>query len=152
MITLIIALLLCEAVILGSLVYTDHGIWGAFSLIVALATYGVVTGWTPLGSLWSTILTSPVATGLTVLSYLGVGTLWSFFKYYSFVREGKRNGRARAYVEASSNTSKVITWMAYWPISIVLHVIGDGVYKLFRWIYDQVSGVYNVILNKVYGE
>lgn len=152
MITLIVTLLLCEAIVLGSLVYNDHGVWGTFSLIVAIACYGVITGWQSLYNIWSGVINSPVKTGLIILGYILAGVIWSFFKYYSYVREKKRIGVKKEYVFAARNTGRVMTWMAYWPILAILHVCGDGLYKLYRWVYDQVSGVYDAILNKVYGE
>jgi hypothetical protein len=152
MVTLIVTLLLCEAIVLGSLVYTDHGIWGAFSLVVALAIYSLIAGIETVSGGITYVVQHPLQVGLGALLYLVVGTIWSFFKYYSFIRQGKRDGVSKAVLAASNNTSLVITWMAYWPISAVLHVVGDGVRRLFIWIYDQVSGVYDSILNKVYGK
>lgn len=152
MVTLIVALLLVEAVVLGSLVYTDHGIWGAFSLVVAVLTYDLVTGTNSATTGIAYVMSHALQVTLSVVGYLVAGTIWSFFKYYSYVRQGKRDGISKTYLSASSHTSLVITWMAYWPVSIILHVVGDGVRRLFIWIYDQVSGVYDSILNKVYGE
>lgn len=152
MVTLVIALFIVEALVLSTLVYTDHGIWGAFSLVVAGIFYTVVVGSAPFLTLWATILSNPLAALLVVLSYLCIGVLWSFFKYYSYVREQKRNGYSKERLAGADNTARVITWMAYWPLSIILHAVGDGLYKLYLWMYDQVKNVYTWILDKVYGD
>jgi len=151
MITLIVLLVVIEAIVLGSLVYTENGLWGFFSLLVAACTYGFVLDKQAPSSLWSWITTNPVQLILGTVGYVIVGVLWSFFKYYSYVREGKRKGVSKDYM-SDGIAGKAMTWTAYWPVSLVLHFAGDGIYKFFRWVYDQVSGVYGKILDKVYGE
>lgn len=152
MLALIIALFLIEALVLSSLVYTDHGLWGLTSIVVTLILYWALGGSTTLLGIWYAILDKPINSIAIVVGYLIIGVAWSFFKYYSHVRAKKRSGYSKASLANSDNTSLVLTWMAYWPVSIVLHIIGDGIYKLYLWIYDQVKGVYTWILDKVYKE
>lgn len=150
MITLLVLLCIAEVGILSALVSTEHGLWGAFSLVAATAAYVVFFNKGAATTAWDWILVHPLQLGLSVLGYIIAGVVWSFFKYYSYIREGKRRGVSKVSFASMDNTERAITWTAYWPISIGIHVLGDGVYKMFRWVYDQVSGVYDSILERVY--
>lgn len=151
MFTLIVALIIIESLVLTSLVYTEHEFWGLSSLIVAGLCYKLIAGNEPFVAAWHGIVDNPARAILVTIGYLIVGVVWSFFKYYVYVKECKAAGFSKASIQSESNKGKAIGWMAYWPFSILAHVAGKGIYKLFSWLYDQVVGVYDNILNKVYG-
>jgi hypothetical protein len=148
----LIGLALVAVIILSVLVHTEHGAWAAFVLLVTFAVYYAIAGKETIINAWYTVIGHPLDAVLIFIGYLVAGVLWSFFKYYSYVRGKKRVGYSKGDLAAQNSTGRAIAWMAYWPISMVAYLFGDSLYKLFQWIYDQVSGVYDKILNKVYGE
>jgi len=146
----LLAIFLIEVLVLSVLVHTNHGFWGLTSVLVTFGAYALVAGIPAAVALWYGVIANPLLTVYCILGYLVIGVLWSFFKYYSFVRERKRDGYTYEMLQNANNKGRVITWMAYWPFSAIAHLVGDGLYKLFVWIYDQVSGVYDRILKSVY--
>jgi L-lactate permease len=151
MITILIALFLIEFVVLALLVNYEQGFLGLTSLVVAGFTYKVITGitFTSMGqyvlSHWGSLVGYAIA-------YLFIGVLWSFFKWFIYVKKGKANGKSKATFEALSNKNRIIRWMSYWPVSSILYIVSDPIRDLYNWIYSKVSGVYTNILNKAYGE
>lgn len=54
----------------------------------------------------------------------------------SLTQEGKAQVRIGRY------TSRIIGWMAYWPVSALLWLIGDFFADIYRAVYDRLAGVF----------
>ncbi len=48
------------------------------------------------------------------------------------------------------NKERVVSWMMFWPWSVVLTVIGDYIARFFRWIYRQISTILERIRDWVF--
>lgn len=98
---------------------------------------------------------------MLVGAYLPIGVLWSLFKFYVTYKERIRElGAGKStfkpgvvdptwndYVDreapkASEMKAAIISWIAYWPISILIYVLADLLSDLLQSIYEYFSGVY----------
>lgn len=43
------------------------------------------------------------------------------------------------------NKAKIVSWIAYWPLSLIGTLLNDPFRRFFEWIYELVSGVYDKI-------
>jgi len=100
-----------------------------------------------------------------VLAFLVIGSLWSFFKWFCFIKEKieeLENNKARAtakgwgpecwvdYVtekmpKASESKSLIAAWIAYWPFSMASWVLKDFV----EFLVTSLIGVYDRITKKI---
>ena len=44
--------------------------------------------------------------------------------------------------------SLIISWISYWPLSVIGTLLNNPFRRLFEWIYDSLSGFYDNIANK----
>ncbi len=102
--------------------------------------------------------------------YVGVGVLWSFPKWYFYLRSVKtiitesrdsyKNERDwLSYNEqrfggipprVGRHKAKIISWIAYWPFSILWTLLDDLLTKIVTEIYNSLSGLYQKISNKMF--
>ena len=104
-----------------------------------------------------------------VIGYLGMGILWSFFKWFVLLRGIKREvdtenasrlkNKFTSFVSYSSyvprganRRNKITTWMIYWPFSALWVVINDPFRRTFQYIYDSLAGVYSRIEARILRE
>lgn len=123
---------------------------------------------------FSWITSNWVLFGLGVVGYLGLGILWSFFKWDRYISERieevkkawdrysdpKNTGTKKIetfaeYVEESGSVpvalnrkEKIACWIFYWPLSIVLYVIGDFLREFINWVVRYFGNVYTAITNR----
>lgn len=109
-----------------------------------------------------------------VVGYLALGIGWSFFKWDRYISERieelknawdkysdpdsgfkKKVGTFTEYVKdsgsvppASDRKSTIATWIFYWPISIVLYVLGDFLREFVNWVVKFFGNIYNAITNR----
>jgi hypothetical protein len=50
----------------------------------------------------------------------------------------------------SENKSRLTMWMTYWPWSMTWTMINDPVKKAFRWVLDQLHGVYQHMADVIF--
>jgi len=95
--------------------------------------------------------------------YIGVGLAWSLAKWFFFVRdireqylaflEEKKAGKKANWFhtdvppKASRHKGEIISWIGYWPISIVWTLFDDFLTKVFRHVYDLFAGTFQRISN-----
>jgi hypothetical protein len=48
----------------------------------------------------------------------------------------------RLTISATSNKGLIVSWIAYWPMSIASTLLNDPVRRFMNWIYDRISGVF----------
>lgn len=108
----------------------------------------------------------PIAVG-----YIVLGVVWSFAKWVMFLLEFKRfrNKHIEAYREDKllydqkrfhnvliTDTPKtsdfkvlIISWMCWWPLSVIGTLINDPVKRAFQFVFDALSGSYQKIADKI---
>ncbi len=79
-----------------------------------------------------------------VSGYLVSGVIYSFIKWYFYVKNQK--AKQRAMPDASDHTTTLIRWVAYWPFSIWWTFLNEPIKKLV----EQLGTTYNGIAKKVY--
>jgi len=51
--------------------------------------------------------------------------------------------------KASDYKGTIIAWMIWWPISMISTFLNDPVRELFNIVYDQLSGLYQTLADKI---
>lgn len=93
--------------------------------------------------------------------YIGVGVVWSFFKWYFYLTNVKEkllykynNDLSKVYdyeiPVASSNKSRIITWMSYWPFSALWTLINEPFKKTFKFIYSKIEGIFQAMSDRIF--
>jgi len=108
------------------------------------------------------------------ICYLSAGVLWSFFKWDRYIKGEverlKKNwdyqtskseyqkspifeNTFEKYAEdnltvASERKSAIATWIMFFPVSMVLYVIGDFLREFVNWVVKYFGKVYTAITNR----
>ena len=91
----------------------------------------------------------------TIILFLGIylvlGTIWSFVKWFFYLKKESRNDHnfeyhlKNNYYDASYNKERIIHWMLYWPLSGLWTLINDPIRTAFEYIVEYFGGTYNKI-------
>ena len=107
-------------------------------------------------------LYNPLQTVLAILGYFVAGTLWGIIKWFFFVLRERDNIlnalRDKHYPrpenislpKASYHKDRIITWMIYWPFSMLWTLINDPVRRGFEWIYRRIGKLMQSISERVF--
>lgn len=169
MVTLTIIGILCLVVLLTCLAETDNGGWGVLAILCVLA---ICEFWLAKGALavvWNYIATYPgvVIAGFVMYLMLGIG--WSILKWKmwinDFIKKNKGNvemmrknfAAGKSFntpidIDPSWNNSRIISWMGYWPFSFGWFIIHKPFTRLYNWLFEELTKVYQQISNSVYKE
>jgi hypothetical protein len=101
------------------------------------------------------ILGHPIKLLMAIFTYLLTGTIWSIVKWYFFLMNKKRKiieerDRYWNVPQVGEHKSRIITWMAYWPFSMIWTLINDPIKRAFREIYNHISNFMQSISNRVF--
>lgn len=108
-----------------------------------------------LKALCSWIWHHPGTTIGLFLGYLVIGSAYSIFKWYLFLKEYKRKlddskKKFSQYDRRSivrDNKGRLINWMCYWPFSGLWSLLSDP----FHAIYRHLTGVYDKMVDSIVG-
>lgn len=96
-----------------------------------------------------------------VVVYGLVGLAWSVFRWFRHVK-AKITDHKRRYgevisssdardieetVDVSRNKSRILSWIIYWPWSMIWNITGD----FFNMLYESISGVYQKVVDNAMG-
>ena len=95
---------------------------------------------------------------IAALIYVCLGVLWSLFRWTRYVKAKGEEFREKhgnnltdmARVDlkyamsASHNKSRIISWIGYWPWSVLWNATGD----FFKMLYEGLQGIYKKIADK----
>lgn len=120
----------------------------------------------------SYLVESPMRTLYLIGGYFVGGTIWSFIKWWFYVKDVRyRYDEAREekapsmskkewayYVAnyglskpiASKSKEKILRWMSFWPWSLIWTLINDPVKKAFRAIYQRIQGLLQSIADSAF--
>ena len=96
----------------------------------------------------------PIVSVLFFLGYLIAGTVWSFVKWYVYLKKKATkyviNQSDNSYIwdtdfKAKSQKQRILNWMMYWPFSLVWTVIDQPFKKAFLYIYNSIENKYQSI-------
>ena len=82
--------------------------------------------------------------------------LWERFKeHYRNTGEGLGDGKSfksiinRLRPSAAYQRGAIISWVSYWPLSIIGTLLNDPLRRFFGWVYDGISGYYDKLTDKL---
>src|SRR5690242_11432314 len=83
-------LLVAEFIILCCLVYNDQKTWGFISILLAFGIYDLLFNSTAYKQWWHWIVTNPGTLFECILGWIVAGVIWSFFRWWTFLKKDKR--------------------------------------------------------------
>lgn len=148
-------------------VYYDRYVQATVDIVLLVVVLSI-TGNIHLATVWLYVLHNPVLIVGGVVAYLVIGVLWSMVKWRLLLRrfkarlaehwKGKETqadlpydlqqkglrlisaGKVRLDVDWFK--TKIIGWMAYWWVSMVVWLFGDALHELFETVYLTVRRFY----------
>ena len=98
-----------------------------------------------------------------LLAYVGVGIVWSFFKWYLFLIDARDDTRERlnnigktkiviVVPSASNNKARITSWTAFWPWTVTWWIINDPIKRFYRWLFRVLSSTYDGVANRMFKE
>jgi hypothetical protein len=119
----------------------------------------------------SWIQAHPFLTLGLALGYLVAGISWSFLKWYFFLKDRKveflekkadhlkLHGSDSKYAapkfvlpRARTFKGKIVSWMMYWPVSVLATCFFDFIHRFWSMIYNRISKAFEWVANKVYAD
>lgn len=135
-------------------VYSGHGKYATW-VVAVLGSVSFFSG----GALWYLATNINFHSILTVLIYLVLGIIWSFFHWYFYIRKtvdkfnrANESGRHREKFEAPDmyeQVGRIVAWIFYWPFDIPPTFLLEPMRRFGLWCVDSLSGIYNGITNWV---
>ncbi len=144
---ILIALIVLFIIIMAMVEQDDPGLgWPITLTVLAAGGYCILQGkqfythdlWVSMYNSWPYILVG-------ILLYVIIGTLWSFYKWYKFVRY--RLSINQKVQQPNEHKEQILTWMIYWPPSLLWYLINKPITRLYKAIYKRVYNVYVKISN-----
>ena len=81
---------------------------------------------------------------LAVILYLLIGVVYSFIKWYFYVKDQARNGRSLP--TASTHKADLGRWIGYWPFSGIWTLIDEPI----KQIVIELTAKYDSLAEKIY--
>ena len=139
------------SIVLIACLEKDSGTGATITLLAASVLYFLCAG----NSFHEMLLWMRDNPGRTIglaLLYFFVGAIWSFAKFYFFLKKKKRKGHDFKYVTVDGNKGRIIAWITYWPFSVAWAAINQPVRYISTEIYHLTSNIYEKILVSVRDE
>jgi hypothetical protein len=92
-----------------------------------------------------------------IILYFVLGTVWSFVKWYIYIKKEKaRKGSSfdvnHYKLGDYDNSSKILSWMSYWPLSLIWNFIDQPIKRTFKWIMLSMEKRYDAIVKNIANE
>lgn len=125
--------------------HNDHRGWAIFFGLVALV------------SAYFYFAVPLLTVAYYALGYIGVGFLWSFWRYKRYVKAEVARILADPYIKESDrascakdlapsqNLNNIVSWVIIWPISAVENFIGDFLSVIQHVVMNTFRSIYNYI-------
>jgi len=82
------------------------------------------------------------------LVYLGVGLLWSFFKWFNLCIEYRKTAKGKPDVDF--HKERIARWIAFWPANVAYTVLFEMLEYLALYFIKQVRGAYEGLTEMVW--
>ncbi len=135
------------------------GVPATVTLLISLAVFSYWGGKQTLVDLLTYLRHNPLITVSLIVSYFISGTIWSFFKWYFFLKKVKnkmikesKSIKKDKIPNISKNKSKIMTWMMYWPFSMLWTMIDEPIKNTFKFIFGKVENVYQKMANRIFND
>lgn len=144
-----------------------------FQAVASLAIFGLVTHYFGGVDYVAYVRTHGVMILEFAAAYLVSGAAWSVVKWFFFCRDLKQKylgykadyfrhhvtgtpAQSHSYAtqftgdvppSAQDHKSQIVSWIGYWPVSLIWTLLDDFLTKVFKEIYNVLSGVFQRIAN-----
>jgi len=163
MFTLGLIILLALLIALTALAETDNGGIGFWVMVTVFAIFEFWLYKGCMDPIGMYIVYNPGIVVFGVVAYIILGVLWSFCKWYMYLKDYKREFDTyhakwktdnptpeSSRINPKENKSRLISWMAYWPLSACWFIMHKPFTRLYNWIFEKVSKTYQQIADKVF--
>ena len=149
----LIVLIIVFVAIITTLVEKEQGTIATIC-IIGLVVLAHFAGYDPyLRAIWEYVSINIWQTALAVVGYIVVGVLYSFWRWFLFLKSYKRKYSKPTYssgplkpLEASSYKMDLVRWVSYWPFCMWWTLLNEPI----KWIVETLGGVYDSISKKVF--
>lgn len=163
---IVAALLWWEYILVGILAIAF--IWGlteesGLVAVIAISIFLAVS-WTGVGTLGATLASASLGALIAgTLVYVGLGLLWSVFKWRLFVKKEKaihiedaeRRGtkpnkeRLKETIARKKDVDVISFWIILWPLSGIAYVAKDFIIDAIRNLIERMTTVYDKVTNSI---
>lgn len=127
----------------------DESLGASFSLFLGVIGLGILK-YGSFSDLYDYVKENPSTIIVLVVAYFIVGIIWSFFKWYLFLKNNKVTSNiSKTYVSVEYNREKIITWIIVWVPSMTWFLINDPVRRVGNFIYYSLSNSYQRMSDKI---
>ena len=146
----LIVLVILFVAIITTLVEKEQGTIATIC-IIGLIVLGHFAGYDPVfRTVWEYVSTNIWQTALMVVGYIVTGILYSFWRWYLFLKEYKRSNSVYAGKiippKAARYSLDLIRWISYWPFCMWWTLLNEPI----KWIVETLGGVYDSIAKKIF--
>jgi len=132
------------------------GIVGAYIIIAFFVSKTIFL------SIVDSIQTQPTTFILYTIIFLIIGLMWSFYKWFRFVKKRTRDylskveERSRTVFisdflpDVSKNKSLISTWIIFWPISVARYLCGNILVDMTNYLIKKFASTYQSISNRLF--
>lgn len=141
------------------------GMLSTITLIAAIAVYYFLGSSQDVINFFLYVKDHPIFSLLRVGAYIGIGLVWSIFKWYFFLRNKAESLTAQMdeypastsfsekdFPKAKDNKARIISWMSYWPFSAFWTLLNEPIKKTYKYIYSKIEGLYDKMTEKIFAE
>lgn len=133
--------------------YFEFG--GAVTSFITTHPYeliGGIVGWFAIGAAWSVFM----------WTRLNIVLLDKWNEYCALANQMKAKPSKSEFLRsiknkvhswrprASEEKLRITSWIAYWPISMLLWVLKDPITRIVNWVFKKMTGVYGRISDHIY--
>ena len=147
-------------IVFTSYIFTENGTSATWVFIISGLVYFFGGGKEVILSLLDMILSNPGKILGYTAAYLGLGLIYSFWKWTRFCIEKRdrdikyaqkyNTDKSIQRLYAKDHKGDIIRWVSYWPLSFILTLLDDPLRKLINRIVSMFDGVYDKLSESVY--
>lgn len=130
---------------------------GPMLTLVSVLTYLFMCGL--IGYTYNFIINNPTTFLTCFVGYFLIGILWSFYRYYLFMKDEvktynylkKEDLKQQTSISRSDNIQMISNWIINWPISMIVYIFYDLLGDLCNMIINYFKSIYDKIADYVIG-
>lgn len=136
--------------------------WAGFTILITLVLLSIFGNWEFFKKILLFVKDNPFTIFGCILIYIIIGIVWSFFKWYNYLRKIRdeiKDKRERGSSPTSTPIPKfdeekalIISWMTYWPFSMLWTLMHNLIRDVFNFISDQLKGAYEKVIKNLFKE
>lgn len=131
------------AILIIGAVFLESGIGAIIGAVILLALLGLNT------DLFTIIANDPIVLLVCIAVFLVLGILWSFFRWYRFLKNKRKEGVSIAPL-ASHHKSQISFWIFSWPLDAIFYVMRDFIGDIFTGLWKYLGNSYQRMSDSVF--